>query len=188
MAHFDGEEILKELLTLEVEDSGQIYIIDFFEDFDLSRVGSSINSVATKIAFMEKTRARLKREISDLKAERDEWVAKEDREVRSMKQFRRGEAKITQEIRRHPEWVQHCYAINAAEERHDVASGFLQSLYVTADLLRTKDSTYRKHDELSEPAKEYKSAKRFSIERRRKEKVRKKLETTKKKKKKRTPI
>lgn len=180
MAKIEGEEILRELLTLEVEDEGQVYVIDFFEDFDLTRVGANINSIAAKIAYLEKVCARLKREVSDLKAERDEWIAQEDKEVRAMRQFRKGEAKITQEIRRHPEWLQYLYRINAAEERYDVASGFLRALYVTSDLLRTKDSTYRKHEQLTEPVEEYRSAKRFNIEKVRREKVREKIRTRKK--------
>jgi hypothetical protein len=177
-------DILKEGLIFEiVKADGEIYEIDLQEALDISRVGSSINSIGTVIAYFEVYSAELKKEVSDQKAELDHWIATQDEVVRDGKGFSRGENKILQAIRRKPGFLDRRYRINEAQARSDKIEGALKALYITSDMLRTKDSTYRKHDELAESVDEYREGTRFNIKKKRRdEKIREKIKKTKEEK------
>ncbi len=170
------------LLFEMTDEHGEVFEVDVSGALDMRKVGQSINSIGTTIAVLETQVAFLRREVNDQKSELDAWIAEEDGKVREKRGYGRGEAKITQCIRRSSNYLDRRYAINIAIQNLERAEGLLKALYVTADLLRTKDSTYRKHEELSEPAEEYQKKRNFRINR--KEGIQKQIKKTKKKKRK----
>jgi len=176
--------ILRELLTLEVEDGGTIYEISIFDDLDITDPGLNINSLATRLAYMAKVCARLGREVAELEKDFDEWYAEADKEVRQMTQYKRGEEKIKQALRRRPEFSERKVLIIRAKEQLRTAEGYLRAMEVAADMVRTKDSTFRSQGQMVEPVEQYHSGKKFNIKRK-KEGVRSLVQREKKKKKKR---
>jgi len=178
-------EILEDSLLLTfVKDNGEEITVDVAKDLDPRDVANGLNTAPTMIGLLEVWAVTKEEELENLKAELDAWVAEQDGIVRNTRGFAKGEAKITQAIRRKSHWLDQRYTINAAKKEVETIRGILRSYYAKLDVVRTKDSTYRKHGELSSTMEQYGKRRNFNISEKRKgdaDMVKGKIKKTKKK-------
>lgn len=155
---------LKDILTVEANLGGDIYVISCAQDMSMGGFENAINTISQKIAFMEKVSAACYCEHENLKSELAVLEADIDEKTRSIRGMR-GEMRIQRCIQRDPRWIKKKYVINEAYANYLTARGITDAYKSFDRMLEIKSNNMRKFPELR-TEKAFFTKKRYFIKKR----------------------
>ena len=124
-----GEKIFNSLTSITFKHKGVRYKLDIGGELLVDGeedLASQIEKIPAIIGYFGSVVAMLSREFEDKKALKKKVEAKIDERIR--KEGIIGETRIDKAIKRDPEWIKACVAVNKAEERASRAKSLLFSL------------------------------------------------------------